>query len=80
MTSELLGRPEGSEAYDDDRKILATTYETLVATPVCSNSEQLSAALANGDLACGMGVSETEALVNVWKVVCQSPALTGVGL
>ena len=80
MTSTVLGFPEGSARYVAQREVMGRLYDAQVAAPECADAEQLERALASSEPRCGMGLSPTDALRNIWTITCQSPSLTGLGL
>ncbi|MEM9187594.1 MAG: hypothetical protein AAGF12_00360 [Myxococcota bacterium] len=80
ITADLLGFPRGSARYEARRETLQELYDRQVAVPICADAAALSTTLQEGSESCGLGLDDEAALANIWTIVCQSPALTGVGL
>lgn len=79
MAEILLGIPSNASTYAETRTSLENLYDVSRATPACADSNALAAA-ANGNPTCGLGLSRANGLRLVWRTVCQSPDLTGLGL
>lgn len=79
MTQILLGIPSNASHYDTTRNALRNLYDVSIATPACPDNTALLSA-ANGNPTCGLGLNNGQGLRLVWRTVCQSPDLTGIGL
>ncbi|MEM9071766.1 MAG: hypothetical protein AAGE52_24870, partial [Myxococcota bacterium] len=79
LTSHMLGFPAGSARFETERSVLQDLFDAQAREPTCADADQLAASL-DGEGSCGLGLSNEDALRNVWSIVCQSPTLTGLGL
>ncbi len=80
LVSHILGFPMGTPRFTSQRALLQRLYDAQVHPTSCADPAALAEALAEDEVTCGMGLGATEALQNVWSIVCQSPRLTGLGL
>ena len=79
MNEHLLGFPVGTERHERATDMLTRYFTALTASPACGSSSAFRAALASAEPACGLALSDLDALRDLWTMVCQSPSLTGVG-
>ena len=80
MIEHLLGIPQGIDRFIEQRQHFQTLYEVQTQQTLCEDANQLQSSLASQEPSCGLALSPTDALRNIWIMVCQSPSLTGVGL
>ena len=60
--------------------MLQRYFYALTATPACVNTDDFQTSLGSWEPACGLGLSDEDALRNLWVMACTSPSMTGVGL
>ena len=80
MIEHLLGIPTGTERFMQQRQRFQKLYEVQTLETTCETPSDLQVSLTSPELTCGLALSPTDALRNIWTMVCQSPSLTGVGL
>lgn len=79
MNIHLLGFPVGTEQYQRAADMFERYFNALTMTPVCDNPEEFRTALRTWEPDCGLGLSDTDALRDLWILACNSPSMTGVG-
>ena len=81
IASQFLGFPEQTPQYASAVASLNRVYELYrQSSPECSTPAELENALDNSGPACGLGLSDQQAMESVVSLACQNPALTTVGL
>ena len=79
MTTHMLGFPPGTEQHARTREMLVRYFIALTASPTCDAPEAFGQALQSDEPDCGLGLTDEDALRDLWTMVCQSPSMTGVG-
>ena len=79
MNTHLLGFPIGTAQHDNAADMLQRYFNAQTASPACETTTAFQAALVESEPACGLELSDEDALRNLWTMVCQSPSMTGVG-
>lgn len=80
MNELFLGFPFGTAQHESTQLMLQRYFTALTASPACETPTAFQAALTVEEPECGLGLSNVDALRDLWTMVCQSPSLTGVGL
>ena len=84
MTQYMLGIPPNANVYAAVNSGLKSTYGfATFKDQICSddNSSVADSLAADDDSrTCGLGLNNRQALEFVWRLACQSPALSGIGI
>lgn len=82
MVEQMLGFPPGTQMHADAMDALSRIFAVFsdASLSTCANEAEIEAALSTTTPTCGLGLSNQDAMENVFSLVCQSPALTALGL
>ena len=78
MNTHLLGFPVGTAQHDRAADMLQRYLNAQTASPACESTAAFRR-IVESEPACGLELSDEDALRNLWTMVCQSPSMTGVG-
>ena len=74
MTEHLLGIPEGTDRYMQQRQTFQKLYDIQTLPTACEDPAELQTSLASPDPNCGLALNSIDALRNIWIMICQSPS------
>ena len=82
MVSQMLGYPEATPRYVEAKASLEAMHRVFrtTGTAACTTAEQFNSAVSEVSPSCGLGLSEQDAMENVFSLACQSPSITTVGM
>ena len=84
ITQYMLGIPSNADEYETVNGGLKNVYGfATFQDQICSDSGSSIADSLSADgnnRTCGLGLNKRQALEFVWRLACQSPALSGVGI